>query len=301
MSRVLLVDATQLLHRTASVQAKQIGSETPVYGPKTVVGALGMIRSLAQRFFPLHLYLIWDGQRSARRSNLFPEYKAGRGAPSSSDFQAKWMDIGEISGLSKKMGCRVLVLPQKEADDVICHLCLILENPTVVSNDRDFLQLVKEGASIYLPDQDKYVGPLNFRDSYPIYPDQYLLYKAVLGDKSDGIPGVRGVGDKTILPLLQNNSKIVSADDLIGDLSTRPKLSARERTLFQSRDVLLRNLELIDLKREIFSDQELSSINQCLQTRVSFDESVHGDFERLGATQISEFFVTWTSPFRRLI
>ena len=300
LSRVLLIDATQLLYRSAFAQGRALGLKDPVYGPGTVAGVVGMVRQAAYRFAPLSVILVWDGGRSARRKALLPEYKAGRQVLTEAQTRMRWFDTGRLIQLLRRLGCRSALLPGKEADDVIGLLAGRCIAPTIVSSDQDFLQLVQRGASCWFHDKDKFVSGVNFFEEYGVLPNQYLLYRAIVGDPGDAIPGVRGVGPKTVLPLLGRGSKIETFDDL-RRATAGETLSTRERAIFASRDTVLKNFDLMDLLRETFTQEEIKSIDDTLGSTVVFDDLCFNEMESLGMKIVIEIWSEWSQPFRRLI
>jgi len=85
------------------------------------------------------------------------------------------------------------------------------EKCVILSNDRDFLQLVSDRVSVYLPTKKKMYTPENLLEETGIWCENYIIYKSLLGDKSDNVSGIKGIGEKTILknfPILSEKRKI---------------------------------------------------------------------------------------------
>lgn len=271
-----------------------------MYGSGTVAGVVGMVRQAAYRFSPLSVILVWDGGRSTRRKAILPEYKAGRQVLTEEQTRLRWFDTGRLIQLLRRLGCRSALLPGKEADDVIGLLTTRCINPTIVSSDQDFLQLVQRGASCWFYDKDKFVSGVNFFEEYGVLPNQFLLYRAIVGDPGDTIAGVRGVGPKTALPLLGRDAKIETFDDLCNSMRGK-ELSAREKTLVSSREIVLRNFDLMDLLRETFAGEEIKSVDNLIESTVGFDDLCFSEMQSLGMKIAVEIWSEWSQPFRRLI
>lgn len=301
LSRVLLVDGNQLLYRAAFSQGREIGIKEPVFGRATVAILLSMIRRAVYRFVPLSVIVVWDGKRSLRRQGILPTYKAtNRVTLTEEQSQRRWSDLGQAAQVLGKLGCRSVLLPTKEADDVIGHLARKVQSPTIMSSDKDFLQLVQYGCSVWFPDSDRYISGINFYEEFGILPSQYLLYKAILGDPGDAIPGVRGIGTKTILSFLQKGSSITTFEILLGVLKGQEHLSARETNLLDASAVVCRNINLIDLTLEMFSEDEIKTMDECIGTVISLEEKCVDDLVKLGVRGVAEMWFEWSAPFRRL-
>lgn len=300
LSRVLLVDATQMLYRSAFSQARILGMKDPVYGPNTVGSVVGFLRQAANRFSPLSIILVWDGGHSSRRKGILPTYKSGRPSITEDQSQRRWFDTGRLIQLLKKLCCRSILLPGKEADDIIGFLVGKCISPVIISADQDFLQLIKNGASCWFPDKDKYVSAVNFFEEYGVLPNQFLLYRAVVGDLGDAIPGVHGVGPKTILPLLERGPHIETFSAL-RQLMTGEKLSSREQTLFSSEEVVNRNIDLMDVLRETFLPEEIQTIDKVMEEELQFEDGCLNEMVPIGLNIAVEIWSEWSLPFRRLI
>ena len=110
------------------------------------------------------------------------------------------------------MPITTISIDQIEADDVIAYLSSYFKQKVIVlSTDKDFLQLVSDRVSVYSPSKKKMYTPNSLFDETGIWCENFIIYKALLGDKSDNIDGIKGIGPKTIeknFPMLSEKRKI---------------------------------------------------------------------------------------------
>jgi DNA polymerase-1 len=163
----------------------------------------------------------------------------------------------ELAGVLPLLGVASLKLPDREGDDVVALVtdkALDLGHKVVVvTEDKDMLQLVGPSVSVYRPTSDERVDEGSFSDcvGIEVTPDEYLLMRAIEGDKSDNIAGVSGVGRKTALALVEKAPRPASPEVLLE--TARAQDGARNKKVVESWDVVERNLALMDLEREEFS------------------------------------------------
>jgi DNA polymerase-1 len=181
-----------------------------------------------------------------------------------------------------------IVVDHIEADDVIAYLASYFkEKVYILSNDRDFLQLVSEKVNVYVPTQKKMFNQENLLEQYSVWSENFTIFKALLGDNSDSIPGIKGMGEKTILkhfPELGERKKI-GLDEFIQICESYDGKAKAMLELKQSIPQLKRNYELMQLldvdipasmKSNIRNmvDGEISSMNKiqldklCLQDKL---------------------------------
>ena len=157
-----------------------------------------MLRKL-KNTFPMHdIYGVWDTYGgTAFRKELFPGYKANR---DNSKFDYKVIE--SMSSVYEEFGVVNIKVPQCEADDAIYLLCKILKESdsrndvTIVTRDKDMIQVVQAGYADSIWD--------NVKKCYMAIPEYSMVdFKSLVGDKSDGIPGVAKIGEKTALQILK--------------------------------------------------------------------------------------------------
>ncbi len=214
------------------------------------------------------LAVTMDEKAPTFRHIMYPEYKANR-EKAPDDLHAS---VGPIRETLRKMGIPVVSKEGYEADDVMASLSAAAAEKgwrtVIVSGDKDLCQLVSDSVSILRPPKKKgdtqysLMGRSEVKEAYGVYPEQIVDYLSLLGDASDNVPGVSGIGDKSAVRLL---SEYVSLDGIyrhLGDLkeSERKKLeSGREsaelsrRLIVLSREALLDNFDIESLSTANFT------------------------------------------------
>jgi len=263
-------------------------------------GVFGFLRSLKaaiDQFNPTEVVVAWDGPHSGlRRKKLFPEYKANRkrdwkrGAVKAFDFLDEdqqndnfVMQIRRVQEYLDHLPIKVIRIPYVEADDIIAIYTQALDESSEViiySSDADFKQLVNENVFHYNPISKKLVSRQGFRDDMGVDPKNYMILKATQGDKSDNIPGVKGLGTATLLKLYPE----VAGDDRLGvdhiiekankyGFSKAGEYTAGQRNKFkliaEQADDIRRNWRLMQLQEPEVSNQAreivLGAVNESPQ------------------------------------
>ena len=274
---VLLIDGMNLFIRVFS--AIPTTNEDGVH----VGGIVGFLRSLAfniNMIRPTRTIIVFDGKGgSNRRRKIFPQYKMGRKMSyrlnRAHNFltreEEQQMMIRQLNRVVEYLEClpvSIMNMENIEADDVIGYLSKhIYKNnkTTIVSTDKDFLQLVDETTSIYSPTKKKMYNEDEVFEEYGIHPKNFLLFRMFDGDKSDGIPGVNGIGMKTLVklfPFMKTKEKY-TLDDIYRSAETQ-KNPLCERVL-QSKDLLDMNKQLMDLEDGIISGQTKLKVKEIVE------------------------------------
>ena len=248
-----------------------------------VGGIVGFLRSLAfniNMIRPTRTIIVFDGKGgSNRRRKIFPQYKMGRKMSyrlnRAHNFltreEEQQMMIRQLNRVVEYLEClpvSIMNMENIEADDVIGYLSKhIYKNnkTTIVSTDKDFLQLVDETTSIYSPTKKKMYNEDEVFEEYGIHPKNFLLFRMFDGDKSDGIPGVNGIGMKTLVklfPFMKTKEKY-TLDDIYRSAETQ-KNPLCEKVL-QSKDLLDLNKQLMDLEDGIISGQTKLKVKEIVE------------------------------------
>jgi len=209
--RIILIDALNLFFRNFAV----LGT---INTDGSHVGGLGgFFRSLGALIKNLEadqVYVIFDGIGSSNnRKNLIPEYKSGRNISritnwdvfdSVEDESNSQIDqIVRIIQYLKTLPVKTTSIDKVEADDIIAYVGKKLsKNPNnkiyIVSSDKDYLQLVEDNLIVYRPIEKKFYTPSVLKDEFGCPPSNFILYKLLMGDSSDKISGVKGLGPKKL-------------------------------------------------------------------------------------------------------
>ncbi|PIR48723.1 hypothetical protein COU80_03425 [Candidatus Peregrinibacteria bacterium CG10_big_fil_rev_8_21_14_0_10_55_24] len=217
-----------------------------------VFGMASMLLSILQKEEPDFLLTCFDEGEETFRHQEAEGYKEGR-AETPDDFYAQ---IPRIIELLDTFHIRHVSDPRFEADDLLCAYARKAEGKnmrvTVVSGDRDLLQIVSPSIRIALPhkgyQQTEYLDPAGVEEKYGIRPNQVASYKGLCGDTSDNLPGVRGIGPKTAVELLQAYDSLDGVYAHLADVrpAVREKLEHdREQAFFCQRMAqLISDMEL---------------------------------------------------------
>jgi len=169
---------------------------------------LNSLRKLVNKFQPDVIYTVWDERLRAGsnyRRDSEHDYKGQRDRSKDDDI---YRHCEGIKALCAACGIRNIFPGVLEADDVICYLVdkLTHHEKVVVSVDQDLLQLVNENTKVYSPIKDKLITESNFCEIVKCPQEHFLHYKALIGDTSDNIQGIAGVGPKRAAKIIEENS-----------------------------------------------------------------------------------------------
>ena len=210
---VILVDGSSYLYRAFHALPPLTNSKGNPTG--AVKGVINMMRRLQKDYPESTLVVVFDAKGKTFRDDIYPDYKANR--PSMPDELRS--QIEPIHNIIQAMGLPMLVIDGVEADDVIGTLALeatASEQPVIISTgDKDIAQMVNEHITLVNTMTNTLLDREGVIEKFGIPPELIIDYLALLGDKSDNIPGVPGVGEKTALGLLQG---IGSLDDIYARL-----------------------------------------------------------------------------------
>jgi DNA polymerase-1 len=216
---------------------------------------------------PTKVVVIFDGiGGSNARRNLYPEYKANRNSSritnhnifSSKDEESESIN-NQISRLIQYLQClpvTVISIDGLEADDIIGYLANKFQahdetqKVTIMSADKDFLQLVSDKVHCYSPTKKKIYTPKDVLEEFGVSSSNFLNYKILMGDTSDNIPGITGLGPKKLIklfPELVNNTK-VELDEIISTSADK----VDENKLY---------LSVVERRRQLLINQQLMSLN----------------------------------------
>jgi 5'-3' exonuclease len=204
---ILLIDAYNLFTRHFCANPTLNKNGQPIGG---AVGFLRGLKKITDEVYPKKIYVIWEGGGSSRRRKIFPEYKQNRKPQRLNRFYSEIPDTIDnrnyqvallISLLKNTPVCQVYV-SDCEADDVIgyCAKYVFREDKCVIySSDKDFYQLLSDKNTIYSPTSKKYIDVDDVVSRFHVHPENFCLVRSFCGDPSDGIPGIKGVGFKTMV------------------------------------------------------------------------------------------------------
>ena len=183
---------------------------SPIGGTK---GFLMSLQKMAREISPDQIIVVWDGGGgSAKRRAIAKEYKEGRkplklnraysGMSALEESQNRYDQMARTIEYLNKMPVAQLMIEDIEADDVIGYICkmpsLKDDVKIIVSMDKDFYQLCDDKTVVYKPVRDEFLNKKRIIEQFNIHPNNFALARAIDGDKSDNLQGVKGVGMKSI-------------------------------------------------------------------------------------------------------
>ena len=221
MKRVMIVDALNMYFRAYIVDPSLSTNGQPIGGLK---GFLKILQKLSRDLKPDMVVICWDGPGgSLKRRQIVKEYKQGRkpirlnretNLSEDEELQNKVWQQTRLLDYLNQLPVVQYMFPEVEADDVIAYVAQSDQlqgwQKIIVSSDKDFLQLCDEETVLFRPIQKKVHNQNNVIEEYGIHPKNFAAARAIAGDKSDNLKGVRGAGLPTIkkrLPFLEKNKE----------------------------------------------------------------------------------------------
>ena len=313
---ILVIDAMNMLIRSFSLLKAMNPSGTHVGG---LVGFLRSLGYVTRIFDPTRVIIVWDGKGgSANRKNIDPNYKAQRatsrithwGLYDTKEEETEAL-IGQLFRTQDYLEClpvHQLVMEKLEADDIMAWIAKKasisnVKKCTIVSSDKDFLQLVDDTVEVYAPVKKKTFTKDNIFEELKVLPENYNVVKALLGDNSDNLQGIKGLGIKTIVAefpkLLTERTDLNYIYKVAEEKLDGKKIFAKIIHNWQKVET---NFELMDLHITSLYDKEKEYVNEIINS--SIPDLQTGAFLRLldqdkieGITKNTE---GWLENFRGL-
>jgi DNA polymerase-1 len=233
-------------------------------------GLTGFLKSIGyaiRMVDPTKVVVVFDGVGGSNaRRNLFPGYKANRNAnriTNYSIFQSKEEESESINNQMERLIQYLKCLPVSvisvdglEADDIIGYLANKFEvhegtqKVTIMSADKDFLQLVTDKVEIYSPTKKKIYKPKDVFEEFNVTSTNFLNYKILMGDSSDNVPGISGLGPKKLIklfPELTGNNRVT-----LESIIEKSAELINENKLY---------LSVVERRQQLFVNQQLMSLN----------------------------------------
>ncbi|MCQ8859185.1 DNA polymerase I [Plesiomonas shigelloides] len=253
---LILVDGSSYLYRAfhAFPPLTNAGGEPT----GAMYGVLNMLKSLLNQFAPTEMAVVFDAKGKTFRDEMFAEYKAHR-PPMPDELRSQ---IEPLHQMIRALGLPLLVVPGVEADDVIGTLAKQAaangRDVLISTGDKDMAQLVSDKITLINTMNNTVLGPQEVREKYGVGPELIIDFLALMGDSSDNIPGVPGVGEKTALALLTG---IGSLREIYDNLDAVPALGFRgSKTLPAKLELHRDNADLSYALATIKTDVELEPI-----------------------------------------
>ena len=279
-NRVLIVDGLNLYLRAFAVNGALNDNGVPVGG------LTGFLRSLAyaiREVNPTRVIVVYDGQGgSQRRRKIHPEYKANRKPGkritrwdafknATEEKDAMKIQFSRLIEYLDFLPINVISIDKIEADDTIAYIAhtLLDEDVTILSADQDFLQLVNERITVWSPTKKKFYTPRMVEADYGVPAHNFLMYKVLMGDKSDNIEGVKGLGPKKLPKIVPDLLTQTTLDlDFILEHAGKGE-EPMHKKISESETQLRLNEELMDLKNPPISGELKLQITRLIEAPIN--------------------------------
>ena len=257
-------------------------------------GLTGFLKSVGygiKTIDPTKVVIVFDGAGGSNsKRNLYPEYKANRNKnrmTNYSIFSSKDEELESISNQMARLIQYLQLLPVSmicidgiEADDVIGYLVGKFENysatkeVTIMSADQDFLQLVSDKTKVYSPIKKKIYKPADVLDEYKVSSINYINYKILMGDKSDNLPGVDGLGPKKVLKMFPElvSDTPTTLNEMLESAATKVDEHILYSRIIERKRQLEINSKLMNLRTIPISDDNIAQIQSNFNTPYQLDK-----------------------------
>ena len=277
MKKIILVDGNNLLFRSyyATAYSGSLMKNSKGFPTNALYGFTNMMNKIIKEENPEYIAVAFDIGKNFRREK-YDFYKDGR--------KETPEDLIRQMPLARKilegMGVPYFELAPYEADDIIGTLARMVEEDeefhgTIISSDRDLLQLISEQLDMKLLKQKGFIkyNPTTFYEEYKLEPIKIIDLKALAGDASDNIPGVKGIGEKTALSLLQEYKSVEGIYENIHSIK------GKKRELLENDEKMARiSKEIATIYREV--PLEVTDLEDIRYTKKNSEE-LHQIFEEL--------------------
>ena len=258
MKKVILVDGNNLMFRSyyATAYTGNVMKNSKGFPTNALFGFCQMMNKIIHEEKPEYIAVAFDIGKNFRKQK-YETYKDGRAA--TPDELKMQMPIAR--DVLKAMGIPYFELEPYEADDIIGTFAKMCEedpeyDATIISSDKDLLQLISDVVDVKLLKQKDYIryNPKTFKEDWGFEPIRIIDYKALAGDASDNIPGVKGIGDKTAINLLKTYDTIEDIYEHIDEIKGKMKE------------------KLVEDKDNAFMSKEIATIYRDVPLNVKLDE-----------------------------
>ena len=272
---------------------------------ETIFTGMNMVRGYLDEFRPDRVAVVWDGGRDKRRMELYPEYKKRKEKTESEKIEAEilYKQMALLKECLRLLGITQFKVPYREADDVIYNIIKMflsvrdITEIIVVTTDKDYYQLflLNDSLKVFNPVKKQLWDKDKFQEEFGFHVCNYLTYKAVVGDPSDNLPGLKGIGPvgaKTIIESLYR-----FADDSVLTKKEYALLEkfANNEEVFELMKKLMRFMDInkqdiLDVKEK----HELKSVNELYTTAVEI-------MNKYGFERMLNNFAYFIEPFEALL
>jgi DNA polymerase-1 len=277
--RYMLIDGLNLFFRNFSA-INTINSNGNHIG-----GLGGFFRSLGaliRQIQPTQVVVVFDGVGSSNnRKNIIPEYKSGRNITRvtkhelfddiEEEDESKYNQIVRIIQYLKTLPVKVITLGKVEADDVIAYMSDKLvksadDRVFIVSSDKDYLQLISQQVIVYRPIEREYYTEATVRDKFKLDPHNFILYKSLMGDSSDALPGIKGLGEKKLFKLFPElSTQDLTFENILEISEKRMTENVIYARILQDVELLEKKYQIMDLSNPMMTDDDKTYVDEFIK------------------------------------
>ena len=259
MKKVILIDGNNLLFRSyyATAYKGSILRNSKGFPTNALFGFINMLNKIISEENPSYMMIAFDKGKTFRHEK-YKEYKAGR--KETPDELKKQFPVAKE--IAKAMGIPCFEIDEYEADDIIGTFAKEVDLndnfiATIISSDKDLLQLISDDVEVKLLKSNDYIrmNKNTFIETYGFTPEKITDLKGIMGDASDNIPGVKGIGEKGAISLIQKYGKIENIYNNIEEIKGKTKeklLNDKENAFFSK--------ELATIYKDVPIDKDLTKI-----------------------------------------
>ena len=272
MKNLFLIDGSGFIFRAFYALPPLTNPEgTPI---NAVYGYCNMILNIFKKFKPEQIIVVFDTKRKTFRNDIYKDYKANRTEPP----EELIPQFSIIRDATDALQIPRVEMDGYEADDIIATYTKEAEKKgvtvTIVSSDKDLMQLVNKNTKMYDSMKDNFIGIKEVEEKFGVKPSKVIDVMALAGDSIDNIPGVSGIGIKTAAELINNYNNLENLLAKVNEIK-QPK---RKQVLIDEKENALISKKLVSLKDNIdlknkYNSNLFEGINQ--KTALKFFEK-HG-------------------------
>jgi len=287
--RLMVIDALNNFLRNYVIMPHLAENGQPIGG---TIGFLFSIQKLADLINPDEIIICWDGTGGSRkRRQINKNYKAGRkplrlnrnirNLTENEEKENKMWQLTRTIKYLNNFPIAQLVSDNVEADDVISYVVQLPDykdwQKVIVSNDKDFIQLLNDETILYRPTQLEVLNSKSVVEKYNIHPTNFALARAIAGDKSDNLPGVKGVGLPTIakrLPFLSED-KTYTIDEIDKYCKSFDSNLRAYNSIVENKELIQENYKLMQLYSPAMSVQSKNKIKHIIRNNEYIFNQTH--------------------------
>lgn len=273
--RVMIIDGLNMFLRSYIVVPQLSKDGQPIGG---TTGFLKSLQKLTREIKPTKIVVCWDGRGGSRkRKQKNSNYKEGRKPirlnrnfkvlTEEQERENKVWQMHRLIEYLNNFPVIQMLADEVEADDIISYVCRFSKykdyQKVIVSSDKDFFQLLDETTVLHRPIQKVFLNRKSIIEEYGIHPNNFALARAIVGDKSDNLDGVPGIGLKTVakrFPFFENEDDVM-IDDVIEFCDNQESNAKAYTAISENKDLVKNNYDLMQLYSPSLSIQTKNSID----------------------------------------